>query len=70
MQRLFSLGIVCALLAGCGLGETAASAAAAGASQAEQVQQAQRTEARVKEQLGAAARVDSERRNRAEADAR
>jgi len=68
MQRFFSLMIMCTLLAGCGLGETASSAAAAGASQGEQVQQATRTEARVKQQLDAAARLEAERRKGAETD--
>ena len=68
MQRCFSLMIMCTLLAGCGLGETACSAAAAGASQGEQVQQATRTEARVKQQLDAAARLEAERRKGAETD--
>jgi hypothetical protein len=69
MQGLFLPMLICAFLAGCGLGETASSAAAAGASQAEQVQQATRTEARVKQQLDAAASLDAERRKAAEAAA-
>jgi uncharacterized protein YceK len=66
MKGLFLSMLVCVLLAGCGLGETAVSTAAAGASQAEQAQQATRTEARVREQLDAAAKADAERRNAAE----
>jgi hypothetical protein len=69
MKGLFPSMLLCALLAGCGLGETAVSAAAGGASQVEQAQQAKRTEARVTEELAAAAKVGAERRTVAETDA-
>jgi hypothetical protein len=54
-------------LAACGLGETAVSAAASGASAAEQAKEALKTEARVKQQLDAAATLDAQRRQAAEA---
>jgi hypothetical protein len=66
MRELSLSALVCALLAGCGLGETAASTTAVSKSQAEQAQQATRTEARVREQLDATAKADAERRNAAE----
>ena len=66
MNGLLLSLLSCALLAGCGLGETVVSAAAVAASQAEQAQQAKRTEARVSAALDAAAKVDAERRQAAE----
>lgn len=60
---------LCGSLAGCGLGETASSVAAGGSAQAQQARQATQTEARVKQQLDAAAKLDSERRAAAEAAA-
>jgi hypothetical protein len=69
MKRLFPAIVLCALLAGCGLGETAVSAAAGGASQVKEAQQAKETEARIQAQLDAAAKVGAERRNAAEAAA-
>ena len=69
MTRMILLLSACLGLSACGLGETAVSAAAAGASQADQVKQAQQTEARVKQQLDAAATLDSQRRQAAESSA-
>jgi hypothetical protein len=48
------------------VGETAISAAAGGASEAEQAKEALKTEARVKQQLDAAATLDAQRRQAAE----
>jgi hypothetical protein len=59
--------MACLTLAGCGLGETAVSAAAGASSQAEQAKEALRTEARVKEQLDAAAALAAQQRQAAEA---
>jgi hypothetical protein len=70
MQRLFLAFTVCLTLAACGLGETAVSAAAGGASEAEQAKEALKTEARVKQQLDAAAALDAQHRQAAEADTR
>ena len=54
-------------LTGCGVAETGAVAATVAASKAEEVRQARQTEARVREQLDAAARQAAEQRNAAEA---
>jgi hypothetical protein len=54
-------------LAGCGLGETAVSAGAGSASEIEQAREAPKIEARVKQQLDAAATLDAQRRQAAEA---
>ena len=54
-------------LAACGVGETAISAAAGGASEAQQAKDALKTEARVKQQLDAAAALDAKNRQDAEA---
>jgi hypothetical protein len=63
------LGILaCLPLAACGVGETAISAAAGGASEAQQAKEALKTEARVKQQLDAAAALDAQRRQAAEKD--
>jgi hypothetical protein len=66
MERLILAFVACLTLAACGLGETAVSAAANGSSQAEQAKQALKTEARVKQQLDAAASVDAEHRQAAD----
>jgi len=55
------------LLSGCGLGGTAVSAAAGGVSEAQEAKEARKTEDRVKQQLDAAAAVDAERRQAADA---
>ena len=67
MKRMIVAIIVCASIAGCGLGETAVSATAAGAAGAEQAKEARKAEARVKAQLDAAATADAQRRQAAEA---
>ena len=67
MKRAFLTFMFCLTLAACGLGETAVSAAAGAASEAEQAKEALRTEARVKQQLDAAATVDAQRRQAADA---
>jgi hypothetical protein len=61
--------MVCLTLSACGLGETAVSAAAGGAAEVEQAKAALKTEARVKEQLDAAAALDRQHRQAAESDA-
>lgn len=58
--------VFCGSLAGCGLGETASSAAAGASVEVQQAQQAAQMEARVKQQLDAAAKLDAERRAKAE----
>jgi hypothetical protein len=65
---LFSM-LLCALLAGCGLGEVAVSTAVSGATQAEQAKQAPQLKARVTRELDAAAQADQQRRQAAEAAA-
>jgi hypothetical protein len=67
MQRVLLAFMTCLILASCGLGETAVSAAAGGASEAEQAKEALKTEARVKQQLDAAAVLDAQRRQAADA---
>jgi hypothetical protein len=63
------LGFLAAFsLAACGVGETAISAAAGGASEAQQAKDALKTEARVKQQLDAAAALDAQRRQAAETE--
>jgi len=62
MKRVILAFMACLTLAACGLGETAVSAAAGGASEAEQAKAALRTEARVKQQLDAAATLEAQRR--------
>jgi hypothetical protein len=66
MKRLMLTFLACVPLAACGLGETAVSAGAGSASEAEQAKAALQTEARVKQQLDAAAALDRERRQAAE----
>jgi hypothetical protein len=67
MKRMVLLFMACLTLAGCGLGETAVSAAAGAGSQVEQAKEALRTEARVKQQLDAAAALEAQQREAAEA---
>jgi hypothetical protein len=67
MQRLILAFSVCLTLVACGLGETAVTAAVGGASQVEQAQQALKTQARAKQQLEAAAALDAQHRQAAEA---
>ena len=67
-MKLAILGLVtCLALSACGVGETAISAAAGGASEAAQAKEALKTEARVKRQLDAAAALDAQRRQAADA---
>jgi uncharacterized protein YceK len=67
MKRVLFMFMACLTLAGCGLGETALSAAASAGSQGTQAQEALRTEARVKQQLDAAAALEVQQRQAAEA---
>jgi len=67
MRQILFIFMACLTLAGCGLGETAVSAAAGAASQADQVKEALRTEERVKQQLDAAAALEAQQRQAAEA---
>jgi hypothetical protein len=67
MKRMLFMFMACLTLAGCGLGETALSAAASAGSQGAQAQEALRTEARVKQQLDAAAALEVQQRQAAEA---
>jgi hypothetical protein len=64
-----SLVLLCLILSltGCGVAETGAAAATEGAAKAEEVRQGLQTEARVREQLDAAAKQAAEQRNAAEA---
>lgn len=66
MERAICALMACLILAACGLGETAISTAAGGASEAEQAKAALRTEARVKQQLDAAATLEAQRRQAAD----
>jgi hypothetical protein len=70
MVRLILAFTGCLTLAACGLGETAVSGAAGAASQVQQAKDGLKTEARVKQQLDAAAAADAQRRQAAESDAR
>jgi uncharacterized protein YceK len=67
MQQVILAFMACLTLSACGLGETAISAAAGGAAAADQAKQAQQTEAHIKEQLDAAAALDAQHRQAAEA---
>jgi len=69
MRRVVLAFMACLTLSACGLGETAVSAAAGGAAKVEQAKAALKTEARVKEQLDAAAALDRQHRQAAESDA-
>jgi hypothetical protein len=68
MKRLVLGVLACLPLAACGVGETAISAAAGGASEIQQAKDGLKTEARVKQQLAAAAALDAQRRQTAEAE--
>jgi hypothetical protein len=67
MQRIILAFMASLTLSACGLGETAVSAGAGGAAEVEQAKAALKTEARVKEQLDAAAALDAQHRQAAEA---
>jgi hypothetical protein len=66
VKSLLLVGAMLAL-AGCGLGESAASAAAGGASKAEEVKAAQETLESVEQRLDAAQDIAREQREAAEA---
>lgn len=68
MKRVLLAIMACMPLAACGLGETAVSAEASASSQAKQAKEALKTEARVKQRLDAAAAIDAEHRQAAEAN--
>ena len=69
MARSLVLLALVVSLTGCGVAETGAAAAAGGVSKAEEVRQGLQTEARVREQLDAAANQAADQRNAAEAAA-
>jgi hypothetical protein len=54
-------------LTGCGVAETGAAAAAAATAKSQEVREGLKTEARVREQLDAAAKASADQRNAAEA---
>jgi hypothetical protein len=64
---VLGLTVLAALLAGCGLAETAATGAAAGASATEQAREAKATEQRVQKEIDAAQQAAAERREQADA---
>jgi hypothetical protein len=66
MARLLALFALVLSLNGCGVAETGAAAAAATA-KAQEAREGLKTEARVREQLDAAAKQDADRRNAADA---
>ena len=68
MQRVVVALIASLMLAGCGIGETAVVAATGAASQVEQAKEARRIKERARRQLDAAASLDAQRRQDAEAD--
>ena len=68
MNRILLVFTACLPLAACGLGEIAVSASAGGVSEAELAKEASRTEAHVQRQLDAAAALDAEHRQAAEAN--
>jgi hypothetical protein len=68
MNRALLALMTCLPLAACGVGETAVSASAGGVAEADLAKQASRTEERVKQQLDAAAALDAEHRQAAEAN--
>ena len=69
-MRFVILGVMaCVTLSACGLAETAVSSAAGGAAEVEQAKAGLKTEARVKQQLDAAAALDTQHRQAADAEA-
>jgi hypothetical protein len=68
MKRVILGFLACLPLAACGVGETAISAAAGGASEAQQAKDDLKTEARVKQQLDDAAKLETQRRQTAETE--
>jgi hypothetical protein len=67
MARSLVLVPLIMLLTGCGVAETGAAAATAATAKAQEVREGLKTEARVREQLDAAAKASAEQRNSAEA---
>jgi hypothetical protein len=67
MARSMVLLPLILLLTGCGVAETGAAAAAAANAKAQEAREGLKTEARVREQLDAAAKQDADRRKAAEA---
>jgi hypothetical protein len=68
MIRLAAFTLLVASIAGCGLTETVGSAAADATSKAQEIKQGKATEARVQNELDAAARASAEQRQAAEKD--
>jgi hypothetical protein len=69
MIRLAAFTLLVVSIAGCGLTETVGSAAADATAKAQELKQAKATEARVRNDLDAAARASAEQRQAAEKDA-
>jgi hypothetical protein len=69
MIRLAAFILLAASIAGCGLTETVGSAATDAAAKAQELKEAKATEARVHNELEAAARASAEQRQTAEKDA-
>jgi hypothetical protein len=67
MARSLVLVPLIMLLTGCGVAETGAAAATAATAKAQEAREGLKTEARVREQLDAAAKASAEQRNSAEA---
>jgi hypothetical protein len=67
MRRVLVLSSIMLSLAGCGVADTGAAAAAEAAAKAQEVRQGLQTEARVREQLDAAAKAAADQRSAAEA---
>lgn len=67
MARSLVLVPLILLLTGCGVAETGAAAAAAAEAKSREAREGLRTEARVREQLDAAAKASTDQRNAAEA---
>ena len=67
MARLLALIALMLSLSGCGVAETGAAAATEAAAKAQEAREGLKTEARVREQLDAAAKQDTDRRNAADA---
>jgi hypothetical protein len=66
MARPLVLISLILLLTGCGIAETGAAAAAAAKAQSQETREGLKTEARVREQLDAAAKASADQRNAAE----
>lgn len=66
MHRIFAVLAVCAFLVSCGLAATGAAGATGAASEVQEAKQAKETEARVQQQLDAAAQAAADQRQQAE----